>query len=121
MTDCFNSYMDAPEMDYWRRLCIEEGELITYAKGEEFCRVDEVARYVGFVKSGTLKYLIYGEDGSEHVVGLEFAASSLRIIRSRCAESNRVYQSLPIQSARFIVIPSRLWWNACTVILRLKG
>lgn len=90
MTDCFNSYMDAPEMDYWRRLCIEEGELITYAKGEEFCRVDEVARYVGFVKSGTLKYLIYGEDGSEHVVGLEFAGEfvadypfSLRGIKSR--------------------------------------
>lgn len=90
MADYFNSYMDALEMEYWHRLCVEEGELLAFSKGDEFCRVDEVARYVGFVKSGTLKYVVYSEDGSEHVVGLEFAGEfvadypfSLRGIKSR--------------------------------------
>ena len=47
--------------------------LRSYDKGDYFIERGQVGRYIGFVKSGTLKYVAYGADGSESVVGLEFA------------------------------------------------
>lgn len=69
----FNTYIEHPEIERWRDLCVNEGELCRYNKGEEFVNVGSVARYIGYVKSGTLKYVACDEGGSEHVVGLEFA------------------------------------------------
>lgn len=69
----FNTYIDNIEIDFWRELCIGEGELRNYAKGEEFVSAGSVGRYIGYVKSGTLKYVAPGNDGEEHVVGLEFS------------------------------------------------
>lgn len=45
----------------------------SYDKGDYFIERGQVGRYIGFVKSGTLKYVAYAADGSESVVGLEFA------------------------------------------------
>lgn len=73
MADKFNSYIDSPAVAYWRDLCLKEGILRFYDKGEDFFTVGHVARYLGFIQSGTLKYVAYGQDGSEHVLGLEFA------------------------------------------------
>lgn len=42
-------------------------------RGEYFAKIGEVARYIGFIKSGAMKYAVYSADGTEHVVGLEFA------------------------------------------------
>ena len=69
----FNSYIEHPEIERWRELCVNEGELYRYGKGEEFVSIGKVARYIGYVKSGTLKYIAYDDSGAEHVVGLEFA------------------------------------------------
>lgn len=69
----FNSYIEHPEIERWRELCINDGELCQYNKGEEFVSIGRVARYIGYVKSGTLKYIAYDDCGMEHVVGLEFA------------------------------------------------
>ena len=69
----FNSYIEHPEIERWRELCVNEGELYRYSKGEEFVSIGRVARYIGYVKSGTLKYIAYDDNGMEHVVGLEFA------------------------------------------------
>ena len=69
----FNSYIDSPAADYWKDLCLREGTLKRFGRGEDFFRAGEVARYFGYIESGTLKYVAYGEDGSEHVIGLEFA------------------------------------------------
>lgn len=69
----FNSYIEHPEIERWRELCVNEGELYRYSKGEEFVSIGRVARYIGYVKSGTLKYIAYDDNGIEHVVGLEFA------------------------------------------------
>lgn len=65
----FNTYIDNIETDFWRDLCIGEGELRVYDKGEEFATVGSVARYIGYIRSGTLKYVAFSEDGDEHVVG----------------------------------------------------
>lgn len=73
MTDLFNTYINNIEADFWRNLCVNDGELRHYTKGEEFVSAGSVARYLGYIKSGMLKYVAYSTDGEEHVVGLEFA------------------------------------------------
>lgn len=69
----FNSYIDSPAVAYWKELCLREGTLRHFDKGEDFFSAGQVARYFGYIKSGTLKYVAYGEDGTEHVIGLEFS------------------------------------------------
>ncbi len=64
--------MDSPVVAYWRELCRREGVLRRYDRGEDFFTVGSVARYIGFIQTGTLKYVAYGADGAEHVLGLEF-------------------------------------------------
>lgn len=73
MSDNFNSYIESPSADFWRDLCLREGVLRHFDKGKDFFTEGQVARYFGYIKSGTLKYVAYGEDGTEHVIGLEFA------------------------------------------------
>lgn len=72
MKENFNTYIDHIEPDFWRELCVKEGKLRHYERGEEFAKVGEVARYIGYIKSGTLKYVAFSSDGTEHVVGMEF-------------------------------------------------
>lgn len=69
----FNSYIDCPAVEYWRELCVSEGTLIHFDRGDYFFREGEVARYFGFIQTGTLKYTAYGADGTEYILGLEFA------------------------------------------------
>lgn len=68
----FNTYYDNIDYSFWRNLCVEKGVLRTYDKGELFVERGKVAKYIGYIKSGTLKYVVYAADGSERVVGLEF-------------------------------------------------
>ncbi len=72
-TGNFNTYYENIDRDFWRKLCVEQGVLRHYDKGEFFAMQGETARYLGYIKSGTLKYVAYTPDGSESVVGLEFA------------------------------------------------
>lgn len=64
--------MNTPAIEYWRNLCLSEGELRHYGKGEYFFRQGEVARYIGLIMSGTLIYSATGDDGIGHVIGLEY-------------------------------------------------
>ncbi|WP_290302486.1 Crp/Fnr family transcriptional regulator [Muribaculum intestinale] len=73
MKENFNTYIDHIEPDFWRELCVKKGKLRHYERGEEFAKVGQVARYIGYIKSGTLKYVAFSVDGTEHVVGMEFA------------------------------------------------
>lgn len=66
----FNTYIEHIEADFWRELCVVEGRLRHYERGEDFVRVGSVARYVGYIESGTIKYVGYSGDGAEHVVGM---------------------------------------------------
>lgn len=72
MTENFNTYIDRVDADMWRELCLRNGKLRHFERGEEFIRIGEVGRYIGYIKSGTLKYVAYSTNGTEHVVGLEF-------------------------------------------------
>lgn len=73
MMSKFNTYINSPSVDFWRELCLREGTLRHFDKGENFFTAGHVARYFGYIKSGTLKYVAYSDDGTEHVLGLEFA------------------------------------------------
>ncbi len=72
-SDNFNSYYNNIDHDFWRSLCVERGELRPYGKGEAFVEQGTVAKYIGFIKAGTLKYLAFNDEGTPSVVGLEFA------------------------------------------------
>ena len=69
----FNTYYESIDQAFWRELCLGEGVVRHYDKGEFFVERGYAAPYIGFIKSGALKYVAYAVDGSEHVVGLEFA------------------------------------------------
>ena len=72
-TSNFNTYYENIDYDFWRDLCVKQGMLRSYGKGDFFIEHGQVGRYIGYIKSGTLKYVAYASDGSERVVGLEFA------------------------------------------------
>ena len=75
----FNTYLESIDFEFWSRLFREEGELKTYKKGEDFITINTVAKYIGLIKLGSVKYVAYTADGNERIVGLEtvggFAAS----------------------------------------------
>ena len=88
----FNSYIDNIDTDFWRDLCMGRGELRHYDKGDEFLTAGTVGRYIGYIKSGALKYVCYSSDGTPHVTGLEYAGhfvcdfpGSLYRKKSRCS------------------------------------
>ncbi len=68
----FNTYLDNIDYAFWRNLCVEKGVLRHYEKGELFAEEERIAKYLGFIKSGALKYVVYASDGSEKVIGLEY-------------------------------------------------
>lgn len=69
----FNTYYENIDSKFWRNLCVEKGVLRHYAKGELFAEEGRIAKYLGYIRSGSLKYVVYAPDGTERVVGLEFA------------------------------------------------
>ncbi len=69
----FNTYYENIDSDFWRDLCVEKGVLRHYDKGELFAEEGRIAKYLGYIKSGSLKYAVSAPDGTERVVGLEFA------------------------------------------------
>ncbi|MDE7413914.1 MAG: Crp/Fnr family transcriptional regulator [Muribaculaceae bacterium] len=69
----FNKYYENIDTGFWRNLCVEKGVLRHYEKGELFAEEGRIAKYLGYIKSGSLKYVVYAPDGTEKVVGLEFA------------------------------------------------
>ena len=75
----FNTYLANVDSDFWSRLIIEYGSLRIYKKGEEFIEIGNVGRYIGLIKSGSVKYVAYTSHLDEKIVGLEtvdgFAAS----------------------------------------------
>ena len=75
----FNTYLDGINKELWKKICMENGEIRHFRKGDEFIRIGEVAKYIGFITKGSLKYIVYTTDDKEKVIGLEtiggFAAS----------------------------------------------
>ena len=47
------------------------GEHHHFHKGDEFIIIGEVAKYIGFITKGSLKYVVYITVDNEKVIGLE--------------------------------------------------
>lgn len=71
--DEFNPYISTIDTDYWRDICVREGELRHYKAGEFFLEAGRIGRFIGFIKAGTLKYIVVDSEGNEHIINLEFA------------------------------------------------
>ena len=67
----FNTYIDGIPLEFWRDLCREEGELKQFKKGEYFLTSGEVCKYLGYIESGSFKYVAYTKKREEKIVGLE--------------------------------------------------
>ena len=67
----FNTYIDGIPLEFWRDLCRTEGELKQLKKGEYFLTSGEVCKYLGYIESGSFKYVAYTKKGEEKIVGLE--------------------------------------------------
>lgn len=67
----FNTYLEEIDSEFWSHLCREKGELRTYKKGEEFITINSVAKHIGLIKSGSVKYTAYNDNMDEKIVGLE--------------------------------------------------
>lgn len=74
MKENFNTYIEQIDIEAWRKVCVSKGKLRRFAKGEEFVSTGKVGRYIGFIQSGTLKYVARSADGTEHVVSLVFGS-----------------------------------------------
>ena len=48
----FNPYIDKIDLNFWRELCVKEGKLCHYKKGEYFLHRRETPKYFGFITSG---------------------------------------------------------------------
>ena len=68
----FNIYCNDVDLESLYNLCLNNGELHTYGKGDVFSMKDKRCRYVGIVKSGYLKYVLSDSDGEEHITGFSF-------------------------------------------------
>ena len=108
MHENFNTYYDNIDHSFWRNLCVEEGAICQFSKGEEFISAGEVARYIGYIKSGALKYVAYSADGTEHVVGLEFAGGFVADFPFHCSAKSRAYQLLQSQTVRYSAYRPRM-------------
>lgn len=102
-TSNFNTYYENIDYIFWRDLCVNDGVLRHYEKDELFAEVGQVARYIGYIKSGTLKYVAYSADGSECVVGLEFAGEFVADFPFSLFGKNLAFQSSRLHPAKFIV------------------
>ena len=82
----FNTYLERVDTAYWNNLCRGKGALRKFKAGEEIIPLGKVGRFLGLIKSGTVKYAAYTSEGEEKIVGLEatdgFAASWPFCLRS---------------------------------------
>lgn len=67
----FNTYIDGIPLEFWRDLCREDGELKKLKKGESFLITGRICKYLGYIESGSFKYVAYTHEGDERIVGLE--------------------------------------------------
>lgn len=113
----FNPYIQNVDFEFWRALCVSEGQLCIYNKGEYFVEAGTVGRHIGYIKSGTLKYTAIDENGDEHVINLEFAGefvadfvNSIHGVPSRIsiiADSRAEIYQVPVRMLRKRMLADR--------------
>ncbi|MCH5226201.1 MAG: Crp/Fnr family transcriptional regulator [Muribaculaceae bacterium] len=67
----FNTYIEGIPLEFWRDLCREEGVRKRFKKGDSFLLQGDVCKYLGYIESGSFKYVAFTGEGDERIVGLE--------------------------------------------------
>lgn len=65
----FNRFIDKIDLDSLRELCLMQGKLRHYKKGEFFLRSGESPKYFGFIESGYFNYFVVDSLGNERITG----------------------------------------------------
>lgn len=68
----FNTYLENLDMNFLRNLCVENGKLFHYNKGDYFCRISDKKSLFGFIETGSFKYTITNYKGEERITGFVF-------------------------------------------------
>lgn len=67
----FNTYIEGIPLEFWRDLCQNEGSHKKLKKGESFLSTGEVCKCLGYIESGSFKYVAYTKNGEERIVRLK--------------------------------------------------
>ena len=68
----FNQFNDRLELDFLRELCLRDGRLRRFARGDVFLKRGEVCHEIALVRSGYFEYVTADTAGAECVVGFTF-------------------------------------------------
>lgn len=68
----FNTYTDSVDLSAWHELCMAEGKLRHFRKGEVFAGRGKKLRYFGLVVKGYFKYVVTDTEGDSHITGFTF-------------------------------------------------
>ena len=69
----FNTYKEGLNLQFVIDVCRQRGKIWHMKKGEVFEHVGEPARWIGFVKTGYLKYVVHNEaEGKEYSMAFVF-------------------------------------------------
>lgn len=75
----FNIYLGGIDYEFWIELCKKHGSVRIIPRGKEFITAGKVAKNIGYITKGSVKYIVLTSDAREKVIGLEsaggFAAS----------------------------------------------
>ena len=68
----FNTYTDTVDLSAWHELCMAEGMLRHFRKGDVFAERGKKLKYFGFVVKGYFKYVVTDTEGDRHITGFVF-------------------------------------------------
>ncbi|MBR6261761.1 MAG: hypothetical protein IKR05_00920, partial [Prevotella sp.] len=69
----FNIYKEGLDLQFVIDACMQRGRIWNMKKGEVFELVGEPARWMGFIKTGYLKYVAHNEvDGKDYSMAFVF-------------------------------------------------
>ena len=86
-----------------RKFCEQEGQVVSYQKGDQMEREGEPSRWFGFVAEGCFKYTIQGvRDAKEHITWFSFEDEFV-------GDYPSCISSLPAQTTIEAMLPSRVF------------
>ena len=87
--DAFNTYKKGADLQFMVDECLNRGKVLQLKKDETLERAGEPARWIGFIKSGYLKYVV-----TNPVDGKAQTRYEQLLQRQRCPN---IVQKLPLQ------------------------
>ena len=69
----FNSYINGLDLSALKKYCVNHGQLIRYAKGDNFVKIGEESHYIAYVEYGYFNYKVHNfTEGKDYITGFSF-------------------------------------------------